>query len=38
VQVPFELEGMIALLMARIDATKPDLDTPLGELNAYTQL
>jgi len=31
-----EMEAMIALLMARIDATRADLDTALGELvNAY---
>jgi hypothetical protein len=30
------MEAMMALLMARIDATRPDLDTALGKLvNAY---
>lgn len=31
-----EMEAMIALLMARIDATRAELDTALGQLvNAY---
>jgi hypothetical protein len=35
-KITSEMEGTMVLLMARIEATRPDLDTALGQLiNAY---